>query len=852
MKKIFAFFAFSLFCLELSAVPADPTPKKIVHPDGSVITIIMHGDEYCGWATEASTGDIVEQGSDGIYRKVADAGKYLRVKKAEGLKLRSQADKERAAMRAASALSPMTEGTRHIPVILVQFSDLSFVISNPKTAFGNLLNQSGYSENGASGSVNDFYVDNSGGVFNPVFDVYGPVTVSGKQADYGNSVGTNAARSCFKEAMRSLDSTIDYSQYDYDSDGYIDMILFYYAGHNTAEGGGNNTIWPHQSYLYGDGSYITVDGKRGARYFCTSELKSASGSNMCGIGTTCHEFAHSLGLPDFYDTDYEENGQAGALYTYSTMCSGSYNTNGTRPPYFNAEERRMLGWMGDSQFRQISVSQSVTLKGIEENDFVVTTPVPGNDGEYFLYECRSGKGWDQGLRGGLLVYHVDKSSTKVGDYTAYNLWYNWEYSNAINAYGSHPCFYIVPAPDQSNLAYGGSAANLPFPGASNRTSFTPVGWAGSETGYSVSGISFSSYQVQATFEVAGIERKLKGVVTDSKGKAVGGAKLSLVRKSGSNSVQGFRLPMPDLSDLVTVTSALGSYEFDLGEEPSDNFTLYVAKEGYVTHTQDVSADSGSKTVNVRLYAFGEDNESNLRLYGGGNYLTVGTGSTSFMAAFSMNSQQLADYVGNTVNSVTFYLYCSGYTDAYIVIDFGSKRVLNYRIDANLENGMQTIDISDAGLTIPEGKTVYFGYALNGISTSDYPIVCEDSDYQSGYYSSYSLTSSNWQTLTVSSGVSYNSVISAMVKGPDTSLNITNAGVNTISNPKSSYNVGDYFKLEVKAATGREPESVSWFFDDSPVNASSVLLKSSGWHSVKAILTYADSSTETLFLEIEAK
>ena len=129
-------------------------------------------------------------------------------------------------------------------------------------------------------------------------------------------------------------------------------------------------------------------------YFCTSELKGSQGTNMCGIGTTCHEFGHSLGLPDFYDTNYEENGSCSALSSFSTMCSGSYNNDGRTPPYFNAEERVYLGWMIDSDIQDLPAGE-ISFGSVKDD--IAYRSYTDVEGEYFLYECRDGSGWDAPL-----------------------------------------------------------------------------------------------------------------------------------------------------------------------------------------------------------------------------------------------------------------------------------------------------------------------------------------------------------------------------------------------------------------------------------------------------------------------
>ena len=364
MKKILATLALLLGALHiLSAVPAYPGKIRMTQPDGSIITIRLHGDEWFHYATDES-GQVVARDADGFYRP---APMPTAAEREEAVQMRRAAQQMRQSMAKASSLSI---GTHRIPVVLVNFSDKEFVTTDPNTAFSNMLNQDGYSANGGTGSVHDYYYENSHGAYDPVFEVFGPVTLSNTSAYF-----TDRASAALKEACNLLNNEIDFSQYDSDSDGSVDMILMYYAGYNQAEGGGEDTIWPHQGY--GSGSF---DGKNISRYFCTSELRGNTGKRMCGIGTTSHEFGHSLGLPDFYDTDYEKNGQAGALYTYSIMCSGSYNNNGCTPPYLNSEELRILGWMGD----QTPITEKGTLTIEPVQNYVAYRTEASQDGEYFV------------------------------------------------------------------------------------------------------------------------------------------------------------------------------------------------------------------------------------------------------------------------------------------------------------------------------------------------------------------------------------------------------------------------------------------------------------------------------------
>ena len=495
LTNIIAAAAAALICTAAIAGPASPKPFTAVQPDGTTITLQRHGDEFFRWTTLAGSSQVMEQGEDGWWRpSTIDFNA-----KSAGAVKRQRANQSR---HRTHTDNQMTHGERHIPVFLVQFTDLSFKITSPAEKFSAMLNQEGYSANGGTGSVRDYYVDNSDGQFIPVFDVYGPVDLPNNMAYYGKNSGEDDVRpeEALIHAAKILDSQVDFSQYDSDHDGLVDMVLFYYAGYNEAEGGPANSIWPHswdlQYSSLGRTSYF--DEVRFGSYFCTSELGGYNGTKMCGIGTTCHEFGHSLGLPDFYDTDYESNGQAGGLYDFSLMDSGSYLNDGRTPPYLNAEERILLGWMipGDvpelpsGQVSFPSIKYSVAYKSSTEVE-----------GEYFLYECRDATGWDKYLPTGLLVYHVDKSTVrKVGGITPYQQWEDWDNYNSINAYGSHPCFYVIPSASQSSLNYKATnLSNYVFPGAKNVTTYSPVDWNKKDTGVSLSGISYSSGDKKVSF-----------------------------------------------------------------------------------------------------------------------------------------------------------------------------------------------------------------------------------------------------------------------------------------------------------------------------------------------------------------
>jgi len=517
MKKLYTIISLAALATialnqTLSAVPAYPGPISITQPDGTSLTIRIHGDEFLNWTTCGNT--LVAIGDDGFYHYASFDTDCIT--KATGTRVTSnlsgdgssvrppvaliqKANNDRKQMSAAAksirqtAVQKSPAGQYRFLVMLIEFNDLPFTVNQPGTAFHNLLNQKGYSENGATGSVYDYYSDQSTGQFDPIFDVCGPYKVSGNMSSYSDNDGLtqNGAPRLLAEACQLADPEIDFSQYDIDKDGYIDNVFFYYAGHNSAEGA-SGTIWPHSWEVQ---KTVILDGVRLFGYACASEYDGASGQTMASIGTYCHEFGHVVGLPDFYDTDYEDQGEGIGLYKYSLMSHGCYNNNQKTPPYFNCEERMLLGWMTSIPYLPVK-SGKVTVQPVQTNaGYIAPTD---NEGEYFYYEYRNGKGWDKPLNPGLVIYHIDKSNNVVAGYTAKYRWENWY---GINDVAEHECFKLMFAKKDSVIPFGGSYSSF-----TSKSTSQALSWGGTETGYDLTDISYDGEK--ATFHLTNVNADL--------------------------------------------------------------------------------------------------------------------------------------------------------------------------------------------------------------------------------------------------------------------------------------------------------------------------------------------------------
>lgn len=484
MKRLYLILFFLPVFLSVYAVPASPEPFFVEQADGTSLLVRMCGDEYGGYISTID-GWAVAKDEDSNYKYIVfetnatprltnvvahnaemrDADELLFLQQLNQRLPVFETQRQRRKVAAATRISssfPRNGSPRSI-AILVNFADESFVVSNPKEAFTRLLNESGYAENGGVGSARDYFIASSDSAFQPIFDVYGPYTLSNDMAYYGANVGDNnsprAADMVMEACFLAEAAGVNFKDYDTDNDGTIDNVFIYYAGHNEAEGADKNTIWPHRSIV--TNTSAVVSGVRIYDYACTSELRGRSGTSMCGIGTFCHEFGHVLGLADLYDT------QKSSRYTvgeWDIMCSGSYNGNGKTPPSYTAFERFSLGWLTPVQLEAAGRYQLQPLPSSNQAYLIAADKFnmnPTSNSEYFLLENRQNIGWDapsSALPGtGLLIWHIDYNAAA---------WNN----NAPNNGTPLRC-YVEPAHGRTQTS---SLPTEPFPGTLGITQFNPV------------------------------------------------------------------------------------------------------------------------------------------------------------------------------------------------------------------------------------------------------------------------------------------------------------------------------------------------------------------------------------------
>ena len=428
MKRIINVFMLCLLACSVWAVPARRGGIVQTQPDGSQITVYQHGDEHFHWATNEK-GEWLMQDVNGFYH-VTEA---LTAKQIEARRMQSK-------KRIALAAYPLNVAPRGL-IIIVNFKDLAFETS--KAEMDSMLTGENYTRDysytyrgktynvQSQGSARQYFEDASFGQYSPEFDVVGPVTVSknmeyyGQNDRYGNDL---YPQTMVSEACKLADTQfgVDFTRYDNDGDGYVDFVFVIYAGYGEADGGADETIWPHAWNLLSAGTHCVVDGKTVDLYACGNELDYYSKKHT-GIGTFCHEFSHVLGLPDLYDTNQENPHEKKTFGSWSILDYGPYNNEGNTPPTFSAYERFFMGW---SKPELIIDTANITLEDIKESNRALLISssdehnLIGNDPKpttFYLLENRQQNGWDEYLPGhGMMLTKIQYSYKKWNENTVNN------------------------------------------------------------------------------------------------------------------------------------------------------------------------------------------------------------------------------------------------------------------------------------------------------------------------------------------------------------------------------------------------------------------------------------------------
>ena len=436
-KVVYTFLA-TLCCATMLAIPAKRGQwKTITLSDGRQVKVELRGDERAHWWEDSLHQRYILRGvrsEEGgvrndteIWEMVEDSDwsrkhSTRRYSHSSLLTPHSSNPSSNPSSKTTSNTLPSTSNKRGL-IILVEFQNKQFREENDRVMFDRIANEKGFSERGFKGCVSDYFRDQSNGMLDLTFDVIGPVTINNDFEYYGKNVGPDNYDAhpdeMIMEACLLVDDEVNFAEYDWNGDGYVEQVVVIYAGQGEANGGGNNTIWPHEwSLTEADyGKPLSLDKVRIDTYACSPELSTRT--RIDGIGTLCHEFSHCLGLPDMYDEDRKNYGMG----NWDLMDQGSYNGNGFCPAGYTAYEKMYCGWQQPIVLTTDTVVND--MKPISDGGDTYIIYNDAHPNEFYMLENRQRIGWDKNLTGtGLLITHIDYDP---------DVWY-WNTVNSFSTY----------------------------------------------------------------------------------------------------------------------------------------------------------------------------------------------------------------------------------------------------------------------------------------------------------------------------------------------------------------------------------------------------------------------------------
>jgi M6 family metalloprotease-like protein len=304
--------------------------------------------------------------------------------------------------------SPEVLGEFNVLAILVQFSDNNSATSAPY--FDNLM------FNATGVSVRHYYRDASFGQLD-IIAVDMPSSLGWRMAPQtyayyvNDESGVNPdsyphnAQRLVEDLVGLVDGVVDFSLYDNDDDGFVDVFMVIHAGQGAEKTGSDADMWSHQWAIY---PRLTNDGVYVSNYTMQPEYLDAPGDMT--IGVFVHELGHAFGLPDLYDTDYSSNG----IGSWGVMAYGSWlgpQGNGGIPAHPCAWSRIQMGFVDPIGITVNTDNQIINDVKTSGDIFRLWTSGGVGD-EYFLVENRQTSGYDAYLpASGLLVWHIDEAKS---------------------------------------------------------------------------------------------------------------------------------------------------------------------------------------------------------------------------------------------------------------------------------------------------------------------------------------------------------------------------------------------------------------------------------------------------------
>lgn len=253
-----------------------------------------------------------------------------------------------------------------------------------------------------TGSVKTYFDVNSYGKYEIEFFVHEWTWPGKSEAECaGNNQGVYPGYAdCWVESLDALEAKhkdfgdpFEWWDYDLDGDAYIDNIVILHNGYNGEIGADDEDGTPASQRIRSyagfsfDGWKSPWSGIRVGYFATTSVYRGVKEQNIAYFNVLMHEFIHTFGMIDLYDTDFKGNGCGGYdIMAYPVGQANDAKNPGNTGPY----TKIYMDWLTPIEIVNdgyYEMRPSLTSTDI----YKISAGLP--DDEYFLIENKHAIGW---------------------------------------------------------------------------------------------------------------------------------------------------------------------------------------------------------------------------------------------------------------------------------------------------------------------------------------------------------------------------------------------------------------------------------------------------------------------------
>lgn len=433
MKRILIYVFFVCGIILLHAAPLENIPLIITQPDGTEVLCYASGDEYFNWLHDKDGHIIIKDTISQYYCYVLeDTDSLVKIlnNQVNKLPFRKSAKNhvidrnkmismynqlENKPYRLILNRSVLHNVINNI-VIYITFSDQDDYTASEISSISAMYNDSVVNANSVKQyflkssynilTINSYFYPSDATTFSYKDDkprnYYCPYSLS-NPIGYTESLRKGREDSLLIKAItyiqHQIPSTLDL---DTDKDGNVDNICFIIRGGTTAW---NTLLWPHKWSLKQN---KTINGIKVYNY----NLQLYDFSILYGVGVLCHEFGHTLGLPDLYHGYADSTASKWSpIGVWDIMAEDGYYPQQTS----GYMKYKYLKWIDD--IPEITQNGRYTLSPISSSKQCYKIRIDDSS-EFLFIEYRNKKHiYDTSLpNSGLLIYRVNP--TKNGNFNA--------------------------------------------------------------------------------------------------------------------------------------------------------------------------------------------------------------------------------------------------------------------------------------------------------------------------------------------------------------------------------------------------------------------------------------------------